>query len=206
MKRIAHRGYTNAKQIQDNSKESIILAIENNFDMVEVDVLFYENNLILQHDIHNNENNTISIEDFFNIENLDTISIYLDLKGNVQTTYALIDFLRKKSFLLDKHELYIGSFDLNQLELLKELTKEMKFKLGIITCNTFSYKEIIDIIEKYNLHFISCSIESLSKELIKLVSFLETEIFVFTCRNNLDLEYISNFSNIDGLVTDFKYF
>ena len=205
MKRIAHRGYKNEK-IKDNSTESIILAIENNFDMVEVDVLFYENNLILQHDIYNNENDTISIEDFFNIENLDTISIYLDLKGNVQTTVALTNFFRKNSFLLDKHELYIGSFDMNQLESLKELPKEMKFKLGIITCNTFTYKEIIDIVEKYNLHFISISIESLSEELIKLVSFLEIEIFVFTCKNKRDLEYISKFSKIDGLVTDFKYF
>lgn len=202
MKRIAHRGYTDSATIQDNSKESVVFAIENNFSMVEVDVLFHEDRLILHHDVYNIRKNAITIEEFFNIENLDTISIYLDLKGNVQTTYALIDFFHKNSFLLHKHDIYIGSFNLNQLELLKE----MKLKLGIITCNTFSYKEIIEIVEKYKLHFISCSIESVSEELIKIASFLEIKIFVFTCKNNLDLEYVSKFSKIDGIVTDFKYF
>ena len=92
--KIAHRGYS--ELYGDNNIISFQKAIENNFDMIEMDIQLSKNNdIIIYHDIHIQNRyiknihseelylnyNIITLTDFFSQVDYKKIKINFDLKG-----------------------------------------------------------------------------------------------------------------------------
>lgn len=205
--KIAHRGYTNNQK--DNSYAAIKEAIVNDFDMIEVDVQTnHENTLVLYHDIIHEElgveistlndldclkQGILFLKSFLNImRNCDKL-IFLDLKSSKKTSLYL------KILLLDNFDdlfsrLYISSFSFEHIECMFDLP----VKHGYTTCNTFN---VFDNHFMNKIYFICLDINIINEEFIEQCKKHGKQVFVFTCRNSYDKEYLEKFE-LDGIVTN----
>ena len=122
--KIAHRGYS--ELYGDNNIISFQKAIENNFDMIEMDIQLSKNNeIMIYHDIHiqnryiknihsdelTSKNNIITLIDFFNQVDYKNVKLNFDLKGNESELLieTLISILIK--YKVDTSLIYISSFN-----------------------------------------------------------------------------------------------
>ena len=103
MLQIAHRGYS--FKYKDNNLKSFIEAINNNFDIIEMDLQLNKNNeIVIYHDlfykeklIRNLSNNKIkkynilTLKDFFKSFDYINVKIIFDLKGDSLLSKYLFD-------------------------------------------------------------------------------------------------------------------
>ena len=212
--KISHRGYIHKSEnvtINENSMESIQNAINNEFNMVEIDVqLTKDKQIILYHDnIIKYEDklliiNEMTYSDICNLKKIVLLkdvlsnfknSFYLDLKGNVEISTYLIDLFNKNKIQTDN--LWIGSFNLEHIKVLSKFKNKFNYKLGIITYNYFADLKFKDL----NIDFMSINYSLLpvfNNSLIK-----DLKIFVYTIKDTIEIDFCKNFK-IDGLISDIK--
>lgn len=216
---IAHRGFTRGNSCKENSFEAFQNAIDNGFDMIEMDIQLSKDDIIfIHHDTYTNgEKNRnikwkilsktnaelLTLEEFFHlfghyIES-GKIQIYLDLKGCEYLAVKLIELLKEKYTLLEN--ICIASFNMKHITILRDLNEDMKIhlKLGFITSSKYSqqiYNEIFNFID-----FISVDINIIDNQIIHTAKKNNKKIFVYTSYNENDKLYLQNL-NIDGIVSN----
>ncbi|RZD40633.1 MAG: hypothetical protein CXT73_06375 [Methanobacteriota archaeon] len=209
---IAHRGYSS--KYVDNSKEAFNEAIIHKFDMIELDIQLCKNEIIVSHDLTiENKNmidmtieelkkyNIITLREFFNIVNRKNTLVYLDLKGSIELSQKLLDYLYELN--IDLTKVFIASFNIEHLDTIYKMNKTIK--LGYITNNMLDNKVINDLM-KYDLRFICFYYSILTQECIDYCHNKNTKVFVYTCSNSKDYDVIKKLNNLDGIVTDYKIF
>jgi glycerophosphoryl diester phosphodiesterase len=210
---IAHRG--NSDLHKDNTIDSFISALDNDFDMIELDIqLCKSGEIIVYHDTYINdkmiidmdfkdllqlEPDIITLEEFFNIPGMKDTYVYLDLKGNLEIADELVEFIEGKE--LNKDNIVIASFNLKHLEILFALDNELQ--LGFITANNFSDTLYCKLGQMDFIDFVCINWAMLDHESIELIKLLGMKIYAYTCSNKTTLERILEY-NIDGIVTNFK--
>lgn len=211
---IAHRGHSIF--YKDNTIKAFIDAFENNFEMIELDVVltkdkkvaiyhdtFIDNKLIkdLKYlELKKIDKDIILFESFFKMININKINIYIDIKGNNEISKYLHAILKEKS----KEELeniYLASFNTLILNDLQQLNSSYQF--GLITENLFENDTYSHYINKFNLKFIAFNWTMLNKNTIDFLHKNKILVFTYTCNNNNTLLFMKKF-NIDGIITNYK--
>jgi|SRR6056300_246136 len=209
MLKIAHRGYS--YKYKDNSIEAFIGAIEEGFDMIELDIqLCKDDEIIIFHDImiHDREikNMTlieleeigiISLNTFFKLVDTLFIEVYLDLKGSDRIAEKLIEFIHTNSKDIYLPNILIASFNRNMLHIIKK--SNIHVRLGYITNSNYTEHEWNML--TYIVDFVSISLEQLNHETLNYLHTLKKHVFAYTCHNFNELKYIQQF-NIDGIVSN----
>ena len=124
MLKIAHRGYSDI--FKDNSIDAFQGALDNGFDMIELDIqLCKSNHIVIYHDEHINDKmineytldelmtmDIINIEQFIDIIDLTRHKVYFDLKGHENIATYLMEYIISKKFSIDKiKNIYVGCFN-----------------------------------------------------------------------------------------------
>jgi len=209
MLKIAHRGYS--AKYKDNSIDAFIGAIEEGFDMIELDIQLCKNDdIVIFHDniIHDKEiiNMTlteveeigiISLNTFCRIIDTSHIEVYLDLKGSVKIAEKLIEFIHKNPNDVYLPNVLIASFNRNMLHTIKK--SNIPVRLGYITNSNYSEHEWNML--TYIVDFVCISVEQLNNETLSYLHHLHKTVFTYTCHNVNELNYIQKF-DIDGIVSN----
>jgi glycerophosphoryl diester phosphodiesterase len=219
MKEIAHRGYSEI--YKDNTKVSFMAAIKHKFDCIELDVqISIDNTLFIFHDtfiqhkllsqltfaeIRKLDYDIMTLQEFFDLIHTD-IQIYLDIKATDKTVdrmvYYLYQFLSHLHF--KKEAIFIGSFNIQFIKQLFETSTTHDYQLGIITENKFPVDILKILIEQYQLKFISLHWTVLDKDLNSFFKKNNLQIFTYTNKNDFTLQFIKEYPEIDGIVTNYK--
>tara|TARA_Y100000816_G_C26106816_1_gene588471 strand:- start:2216 stop:2875 length:660 start_codon:yes stop_codon:yes gene_type:complete len=208
--KIAHRGFI--QNHPHNSIPAFHAAIKQGFDMIELDLqLCLQNKIIVHHDRHiggfpieslryeqikMKVPELVTLDEFFKeFPNYKNLKLYFDLKGKEQLASILKKYIVSNN--INTQNIYIGSFNINHLLTLKETGA----KLGFITCSKYTVTQYCDLIRK--LHFISVDKSILDTDVVNICRGLNKKIFVFTCKDQLDENYIRMF-DVDGIVSNIK--
>lgn len=214
--KIAHRGYS--ELYGDNNIISFQKAIENNFDMIEMDIQLSKNNdIIIYHDIHIQNRyiknihseelylnyNIITLNDFFSQVDYKKIKINFDLKGNENELLieTLVTMLLK--YNVDTTLIYISSFNKKFIHYLSIFKKHfsMNYKIGFITANVYLEVEM-DMLLK-DINFLVIDYTMLTNNIIKYCHYKGIDVFTYTNKNIYTYDLIKQF-NIDGIISDCK--
>ena len=208
--KISHRGY-NAK---DNSKAALHNAVENGFDILEVDLhKTLDNEIILCHDMFIGTYN-VEKTDLYTLKSIDSElltldelftcfppskhKLYLDLKGTqIKNSIAklLIDYVRTHNIC--PKNIIVASFNLEYLR--EVMISTLEFTIGFLTVNTFNHLHYHPILN--GVHIIIINWFMLSEDTMSILSTFKKPIYVYTCKSNIDYQYIQQFS-IDGIISD----
>lgn len=224
---IAHRGYVPKCKARENTLFAFKNAIDNNFDMIELDIqLCKSNEVIIHHDTHIPYNGTlvtlqnltldeiknvkpyiITLETFIkSIDISENMKLYIDIKGNTNHIIKpLLDLLYNNysSF----QNIILGSFNRNHLIELEKYNKDLNFNdeyyiyTGFITENIFPITELEYILK--NINYIITHWTMLNKETIKYCKTKKIKVYCYTVKNKDIIKYIKKF-DIDGIVSDIK--
>uniref|UniRef100_A0A6C0LIT0 GP-PDE domain-containing protein n=1 Tax=viral metagenome TaxID=1070528 RepID=A0A6C0LIT0_9ZZZZ len=209
---IAHRGFSINEK--DNSIASFRAAIDNKFDMIELDVqLCKTNEIVILHDrylegrfvcdmtleeIKEYDNDIITIEELFAIDGLLNLGLYFDLKGEGDIVGSLFCVLNNNREI-NKSNIWIASFNYNHVTQLVA-KRDSQIKIGLITSNILTN----DIIETfYQLDFISIDIHSLTGGFVDCCKNNGLVVFSYTCRKREELPIFLSVE-IDGIITNDK--
>lgn len=205
--KIAHRGFSH--QYGDNNMESFRKAHDEGFDVIELDIqINREYDVVVYHDVHHNNNlllemsnseckicGIVFLRDVFNEFRHSNITLLLDLKGHYDVVNMALLCVQEHEFPLER--LWFCSF--NRIHLESLINIPMKITIGFISCNVFCSDEYSDLMK--NIDFFSCDINTLSKSLVTQMKEMNKPVFVFTARNNHDIQYIKRF-NVDGIISN----
>lgn len=210
---IAHRG--NSQFYKDNSLESIESAINENFDIIEIDIqLCKSGEIIVYHDTYLQEymienltieeislidDKILKLEDVFNIKSIKNTKLYLDLKGNITLANSLVKFLQINNIKLEN--LYIASFNIMHIEYLYKFFPNICY--GLITANNFDATIYYSLIQKKYFSFFSICWTMLDKKTCDILHAMNMKIFIYSCENKTIYNKILQY-NIDGIVTNYK--
>lgn len=214
--KIAHRGYS--EYYGDNNILSFEKAIENNFDIIEMDIqLSKDKDIVLYHDTyidntyikHINthtlidKHNIITIDHFFNNFNFNNVKINFDLKGNdILLTEKLIHCLKK--YNVNTSLIYISSFNRILLQKLIHFKNDynMFFNLGFISSNIFSISELTYLLQNMNFFVVDYSI--LDDKIIDFCHKNNIKVFTYTNKDIYTFDLIKRY-NVDGIFSDCKF-
>lgn len=210
---IAHRG--NSHLNKDNSVASFVSALNESFDMIEIDIqLCKTGEIVVYHDIEiqdkmvidlsfnellKMDNDIITLEEFFSIPGMKDAKVYLDLKGCIDLALKLTTFLDNNQ--LNKENILIASFNLKHLDAINALN--LDYKLGFITENNFTNDIYLQLIDDYNLSAICIHWTTLDKESIQFLKNLHVAVYTYTLKNYMILSKMLEY-DIDGIVTNYK--
>ena len=211
MIQIAHRGHS--EYYKDNSIEAFIDSLDNNFEMIELDIILTKDNKIaIYHDtfindkliknitydeLRNIDKDIILLETFFKIIDTSKIKIYIDIKGSNDISTYLHELLKEK----DLSNIYVASFNTLILNDLYKLNP--KYNIGLITENLFENEILSYYINKYKLKFVAFHWTMLHKYTIDFLHENNILVYTYTCKNDSILLFMNAF-NIDGIVTNYK--
>ena len=211
---IAHRGHSHF--YKDNTINAFLDAYNNNFDMIELDILLTKDNQIaVYHDIYINnvlikdinytqlkniDKDIILLTNFFEIIDTNKIKVYLDIKGNHLISKHLHELLNKSNNI-NLNNIYLASFNTIILQELIELNPN--YQLGFITENVYENDILYQFILKYKLKFIAFGWTTLNNTNIDFLHKNNILIYTYTCKNKNNLLFMKDF-NIDGIITNFK--
>jgi glycerophosphoryl diester phosphodiesterase len=204
---IAHRGHSS--KYPDNSKKGFIDAIKKGFNMIELDInICKTKEIVIYHDSIINgkciqeyslnelmQLNIITLDYYFNNINKNQIKTYIDVKGNDVVINYLIDFLNSNNNI-DKSLIYIASFNINHLNIVKN--SNLKCKLGFITCNKFTLNDD----KLYLYDFYAFNWELYDNELYDFLKYKNKLVFLYTCHNIEEYKYIQYKYKYDGLISN----
>ena len=214
--KIAHRGLS--EQHKDNSILSFKKAIDNNFDMIEMDIQFSKNDdIILYHDIHidnmyvndmstkklTDKYDIITLEHFFENFPYKNIKINFDLKGNnIYLVDKLLLLLIK--YKIDTNQVYISSFDRNLLKNLLQLKTKynMNFKSGFISSNIFTHEEIDLLLKSIDFYVLDYTL--LTHDIVNYCHKKNILVFTYTNKNIYTYDIITRY-DVDGIFSDCKF-
>lgn len=209
MLKIAHRGYSS--KYRDNSIEAFIGAIQEGFDMIELDIQLCKNDdIVVCHDIliQNKKVIDLTIEElkglgiislatFFKTIDSLQIELYLDLKGSVRLAEKLIEFIHTNKTNIYLPNIVIASFNRNMLYKIKN--SNIHVRLGYITSSNYSENEwdlLTEIVD-----FVCISKDQLDHDTINYLHTINKQVFTYTCHNNNELKYLQEY-NVDGIVSN----
>ena len=212
MLEIAHRGYSG--EHKDNTKDAFVGACGHDFDMIETDIqLTKDRKMIVYHDTHLKDRlikdlsfkevkdidpDILLFSEFFNIVDISSIKLYLDVKGpNDGVAAELHNILQTK----DCANIYIGCF--NTLILDELHTLNPAYKLGLITESLYDEMIFSTLISKWNLKFVAFGWTMLDERIISYLKSRDVLVFCYTCHNENEYKFIKEY-NLDGIVTDIK--
>ena len=214
MLKIAHRGYS--KHHKENTLSAFNDALNNNFDMIELDIQLDKNNkIIIMHDTHidyipvksmiysdmiKHNPDLLLLSTFFQKFKYTDIKLYFDLKGCDKLAEILHNFLVK--YNINTEKIWFASFNINHLDILYKENKE--YKLGLITDNNFTLDIITYIISKYNIQFVCFQWSMLNKQCVNMLKYKQVMVFVYTLENEKLLPLLNKY-DINGIVTDILY-
>tara|TARA_B100001287_G_scaffold275949_1_gene285151 strand:+ start:4031 stop:4678 length:648 start_codon:yes stop_codon:yes gene_type:complete len=209
--KIAHRGYCN--NYISNTLNSINDAIDNNFDMIEIDIQLDRNNeIIIYHDTYykNKKINKYSydelkyelpelllLSELFKKIDYENVKLYLDLKGGDELVVYLHNLFLKLN--INTLNIWMASFNLNHLEILKNFNRS--YNLGLITENNFTLPLLSSMLNKFRLQFIAVNWEMLNKNSIDYLHKNNVKVFVYTIKDISTLDFLKPYK-IDGIVSD----
>ncbi len=209
--KIAHRGY--CITYNNNTVGSIKDAIYNNFDMIEIDIQLDKNDeIMLFHDSHYKDRliqtysynelkeeipDIILLSTLFQVIDYKNVKIYLDLKGYDILADELHNLFKKMD--IDTTNIWIASFNLNHIEIMKE--KGVLYNLGLITSNNYTIDILSFIVSKYRLGFVAFDLTMLNKNSIQFLQNRNINVFAYTIKN-LDMLKNIELYNVDGFVSD----
>lgn len=210
MIQIAHRGYSD--KCGDNNIPSFLEAVYYGFDMLEMDIqLSKTGEIVVYHDtyLHDRpicdytlkelqDNEIVSLGTVFNIIKVETIKIYLDIKGNADVIYPLIDMLRSRFSTRQLQRIYISGFNRHFVKPLLE--SKIPVKIGLSISNSFE-KENLEYLSR-NMNFVCMDWESLNHENIEMLHNKGIFVYAYTCKDKYILEYMRQYK-IDGIVTNY---
>ena len=209
MLKIAHRGLSATNP--DNSIESFVCAVESGFDMIELDiqlckndeiVVFHDNNLhgrmIVDYTLQElQEYGVISLHTFCNIIDTKNTKIYLDLKGDIKIVNCLIEFMSNNSEIIYLPNVSIASFNRKMLSIINNTYTIIN--KGFITSSNYTNEEWKVLIR--NVDFVSISFDVVDNETIEFLHENNKDVYVYTCHNDSELEYIKGFY-VDGIISN----
>ena len=222
---IAHRGSTNGKvrdhrgninfyKFPENSMLSYINAIEEQFDMIEADIILTKDNQLIMHHgvsmgsqfIRNltykeikEKNPSIPTFQQFCIKINPRIKTILDIKGDNKTAFAIVKFLKENT--INTQNFYFSSFNRNHLETLYNYNKNLT--LGLIYNGVLLDQEKTVIIKKFNLKFVSICWQNLYQKEIDFYKKMDIKIFVWTNNNYITQRLIPK--DVDGIISDYFF-
>lgn len=230
--KIAHRGYH--KFYGENTLEAFTSALHENFHMIEFDVqLCKSGELIIYHDTHI-EYNTIAtltlneilrmkpaiptLEDLYNIPNIDRIHLYIDIKGHGPVVERLHEFVVQRKERFPLHKIWFGSFNAVHIERLYNLRFSLLtehtcttctsrsyslYQIGFITANVLNEKLLELFCIYWPLDFICIDWTMLDPSFHRILREKRAacKIFVYTCEISNPSKLIGNME-IDGIVSD----
>jgi glycerophosphoryl diester phosphodiesterase len=212
MIQIAHRGCSNL--CKDNTKEAFSKAIEENFDMIELDIqLSKDEQIFIHHDIFihsfllqnltlqeikNIDPDILTLQEFFSMVDTTKIQIYLDIKGNNTKICSFLD-----QFLQDKNisNIFLASFNFNIIFTLSQINSN--YQLGMITDNVIPISFLKQYIHLYQPVFFSFEWSILTKEIIDFLHEENILVYIYTCKNDYIFSFLKKL-NVDGIVTNYK--
>ena len=210
---IAHRGYSDLHK--DNTMEAFNAAIENNFDIIELDIqLTKDNRIIIYHDININDkfvrnlnldeiqkfdSDIMTLEYFFSNININKINVYLDVKGSDFICVYLHNILKN---IKRNYKILIGSFNLKLLERLYQ--QDNTYNLGIITENVLPEEIYKHYIATINIAFVSFHWTVLDNKTLRYLHMNNVLAYSYTCKNDNIKKFIMEY-DIDGIVSNYKF-
>ena len=212
MYKIAHRGYSDLHK--DNTMPSFLAAIDNSFDIIELDIqLTKDNIIIIFHDTFINDKlienmnykeivaidrDVITLNELFEKINDYNINIYLDVKGSDFICVFLHKILMQ---LNDFQKILIGSFNTMILTRMYQLNN--KYSLGLITENVLDNVMLNYYVGEYNLAFVCFHWTALNHSSINFLKSKNVLVFTYTCKNHIFKTFIDKYF-VDGIVSNCK--
>lgn len=211
MIQIAHRGYSD--KYGDNTMESIIEAIRSGFDMIEIDIqLCKTGEIVVFHDTYLNnrdivdytlteleEKNIITLESVFNIiKSHNYIKLFLDIKGDQNVIYTLIDMLRSYFSRMQLRRIFISGF--NRMYIKPLLESKLPIRIGFTSANTYE-KEVLDYLTNH-INFVCFDWTALNHEDIEMLHKKGILVYAYTCSDDYILQRMKQFK-LDGIVTNY---
>ena len=210
MLKIAHRGYSDI--FKDNSIDAFQGALDNGFDMIELDIqLCKSNHIVIYHDEHINDKmineytldelitmDIINIEQFMDIIDLTRHKVYFDLKGHENIATYLMEYIISKKFSIDKiKNIYVGCFNRKCIPLLQNFN--LPINIGFLTDNVFNIDELIHLTN--NIQFISIKWTLLNEQDINILHTYGILVFSYTCSSPF-IELQMKKYNLDGIISN----
>jgi len=211
MIQIAHRGYSD--KYGDNNIESFLEAIGSGFDMIELDVqLCKTGEIVIFHDTHLNERDIIdytlkelgeesiiTLESLFRAIKTNTfIKLFLDIKGNGDVIYPLIEMLRSYFSRIQLRRIYISGFNRKFVKPLLET--KLPVRIGLTTSNLYETDDL-EYLTK-NLHFVCLHWTALNHANIEMLHQKGIIVYSYTCKNDFILQNMKQYK-LDGIVTNY---
>ena len=210
MIQIAHRGYSD--KCGDNNMPSFLEAVYYGFDMVEMDIqLCKTGEIVVYHDTYLDdraicdytlkelqENEIVCLATVFDIIKIETIKLYLDIKGDADVIYPLIDMLRSRFSTRQLHRIYVSGFNRHFVKPL--LDSNIPVKIGLSICNSFEKNELEYLTRK--MKFVCMDWQSLNHENIEMLHKNGIFVYSFTCSDEYILQHMKQFK-LDGIVTNY---
>ena len=211
MYHIAHRGYSDLHK--DNTFESFKSAIDNHFDMIEMDLVltkdkqiavyhdtFFEDKLIINitlDELKKYDSEILSLQEFFDKIDHTKINLYLDIKGN---NIDICEILEKILNVANNPNVFIGSFNFCIIQNIKKINPSRQ--VGFITENIFN-ENIFKVLCEIGISFVCFHWTSLDSNMIEYLHNKGIYIFTYTCKNKNIEEFMKQY-NIDGIVSNYK--
>jgi glycerophosphoryl diester phosphodiesterase len=211
MIQIAHRGYSD--KFGDNKIASFLQAIHSGFDMIEMDIqLCKTGDIVVFHDTYLNnraiadytlkeldEQNIITLKNVFEtIKLTNSIKFFLDIKGNGEVIYLLIDMLRNYFSRTQLRRIFISGFNRTFVKPLLE--SKLPIRIGLTTSNLHE-KEDLDYLTN-NMNFVCLDWTALNHENIEMLHQKGIVVYSYTCENDYILQYMKQYK-LDGIVTNY---
>ena len=210
---IAHRG--NSLLCGDNNMKSFVSAVENGFDMIELDILLCKTGeSVVFHDPYVNgvfinnmtleevkEQKIHTLEEFFDVINVDDIDIFLDLKGSENVIHPLMTMIKNRFTFEQMEKIYVSSFNRKFVQPLAESL--LPVNIGLTTENRFTIEELTFLC-KY-IKFACFHWTILDEEAIKMLHEHQIKVFTYTCKEDIIQRYMMRY-DIDGIVTNYPLF
>jgi glycerophosphoryl diester phosphodiesterase len=212
MFQIAHRG--NSQEFGDNNLTSFNSALDNHFDMIELDVqLCKTGEIVIYHDI--DINNTpiyvkdctldylknigiITLNEFLDTISIDDIRFFFDVKGHEDVIYPLIEIIKSRFNEKQIERIYISGFNRKFERILVD--SKLPINIGFTTENTFETETLVYLCK--NCNFACLHWNALDKDSITELHNTGTSVFSYTCKNRSIQEHMMTF-DLDGIVTNY---
>lgn len=210
MLQIAHRG--SSHKYGDNNMISFQKALEEGFDMIELDIqLCATGDIVIYHDtfIDNKyiENmklkeikhyNILLLDDFLSEFHDKNILIFIDIKGSHMVCYPLIELLGKWFSSENIHKIYISGFNRYFVDYITQ--SNLNLNIGFTTDNKYPIKQLIELIN--DCSFVCLHWSVLDHETIDYLHQQGIKVFSFTCENLFILNHMNKYK-LDGIVTNY---
>ena len=210
MLQIAHRG--SSTLYGDNNMTSFTKAIEQGFDMIELDVqLCKTGEVVIYHDTFIKDDyicnytltelknmNIVTLHDFLKVIQPNKIKLFFDLKGNENVVITLIDVLKKYISNVDFYNIYISSFNRKFVPILMKLG--VAVHIGFTSYNMHTLQEL-KVLTTY-CSYVCLHWSALDAESISYLKTLKKLVFSFTCSDDMERRKMLQYE-LDGIVTNY---